>query len=273
MNQISPDQAGKLLDGLTELVSRAAAATLATPFSEVARQVKSDGTPVTTADVASEAIIVDGLARLLPGIPVIAEESAARAPAQRGASVVLVDPLDGTKEFLAGRDEFTVNLALVSGGVAIAGVIAAPKRGLLWRGAVGGKAERLRAAWGEGAGRVSARDVIHTRPAPERLVAAVSRSHLDAATEEYLSRLTLASRHPCGSSMKFCHIAEGAADIYPRLSPTSEWDIAAGCAILTAAGGVVSDLAGNPLRFGQGGETFLVPGFIAWGDPAKATPR
>jgi 3'(2'), 5'-bisphosphate nucleotidase len=270
---ITPEQAAGLLDGLTEIVSRAAAATLATSFAEVERHTKPDLTPVTAADVASEAVIVEGLARLLPGVPVIAEESVARAPTRLPASCAIVDPLDGTKEFLAGRDEFTVNLAIVTGGVPIAGVIAAPAQGLLWRGVGGGKAERLRLKWGEGPQRAHERSAIRTRQAPERLVAAISRSHLDELTEDFLARLPLAKRYACGSSVKFCHVAQGDADIYPRLSPTCEWDIAAGCAILTAAGGIVTDPQGSPLRFGQADKRFLVPAFVAWGDPARAVHR
>ncbi len=111
---------------------------------------------------------------------------------------------------------------------------------------------------------------IHTRPAPERMVVATSRSHLDELTEDFLARLPLSKRYLCGSSVKFCHLAQGDADVYPRLSPTHEWDIAAGCAILAAAGGVVTDPQGQRLHFARPQTKFLVPGFIAWGDPAKA---
>jgi len=269
---ITPQQAEQLLDALTEIVARAATATLAIPYSAVERRTKSDLSPVTAADEASEAIIVEGVARLLPGIAVIAEESVGRsAAAALEPSFMLVDPLDGTKEFLAGRDEFTVNLAIITHGVPVTGIIAAPAQGLLWRGVAGGKAERLRL----GAGPWQARDrsVIRTRPAPERLVATTSRSHLDAATEEFIARLPLEKRFPCGSSVKFCYLAQGNADVYPRLAPTHEWDIAAGCAILAAAGGAVTAPDGSALRFGQRAEKFLVPGFIAWGDAAMATKK
>lgn len=260
------------MDALTELVARAAAATLVVPFSSVERWIKDDRSPVSAADEAAEAIILDGLARLLPGIPVIAEESVARlaATASLEPSFVLVDPLDGTKEFLAGRDEFTVNLAIVTQGVAIAGLIAAPKQGALWRGIVGGQAERLKLRLGAGAAEAQDRSVIRTRPAPERLVVTTSRSHLDAKTEAFLARLPVAESFPSGSSVKFCHLAQGQADVYPRLAPTHEWDIAAGCAILAAAGGIVIDPSGRQIRFGGQAERFLVPGFIAWGDPARA---
>jgi 3'(2'), 5'-bisphosphate nucleotidase len=269
---MTAQQAERHLDALTEIVARAAAATLAVPFSAVERRIKDDRSPVTAADEASEAIIVQGVARLLPGITVIAEESVGRSPpaARLEPSFVLVDPLDGTKEFLAGRDEFTVNLAIVTQGVPIVGVIAAPKQGLLWRGTVGGKAERLRSQFGAATSETIERNIIRTRAAPDRLLAATSRSHLDAASEGFLARLPVAKRIACGSSVKFCYVAQGDIDLYPRLAPTHEWDIAAGCAILTAAGGTVTDPNGRPLQFGRRTENFLVPGFIAWGDAVKA---
>jgi 3'(2'), 5'-bisphosphate nucleotidase len=266
---ITPREADDLLDALTEIVSRAAAATLATPFSSVERHIKNDLSPVTAADVASEAVIVEGISRLLPGIAVIAEESVAgAAAASLEPSFVVVDPLDGTKEYLAGRDEFTVNLAIVTQGAAVAGIVAAPAQGLLWRGVVGGKAERLRLRLGAAAAQAYDRSFIRTRPAPDRLIVTTSRSHLDETTENFIARLPVAKRFMCGSAVKFCYLAQGEADVYPRLSPTHEWDIAAGCAILTAAGGAVTAPDGGPLRFGRREEKFLVPGFLAWGDPA-----
>jgi 3'(2'), 5'-bisphosphate nucleotidase len=269
--EITARDVAKVFDALTEIVSQAAAATLATSFASVEQRIKSDLTPVTEADEASEAVIVDGVARVLPGVQVIAEESVARAaPSHLDASFVIVDPLDGTREFLAGRDEFTVNLAIVSRGTPIAGIIAAPAQGLLWRGIVGGKAQRLRLRLGAGPAEAYDRSYVHTRPAPERLVVATSRSHLDEITEDFLARLPLTKRYLCGSSVKFCHVAQGDADLYPRLSPTHEWDIAAGCAILTAAGGAVTDPKGGTLHFGGIDRKFLVPGFFAWGDPARA---
>jgi 3'(2'), 5'-bisphosphate nucleotidase len=268
---ITPQQAGQYLDALTEIVSRAAAETLAKPFSSVERRIKNDLSPVTAADVASEAVIVDGVSRLLPGVTVIAEESVGHAAnASLEPSFVIVDPLDGTKEFLAGRDEFTVNVAIVTNGVPIAGIVAAPAQGLLWRAVVGGKAERLRLRFGAGPAEAYDRTIIHTRPAPNRIVVATSRSHFDEATEEFLARLPVATRFLCGSAIKFCYLAQGEADVYPRLSPTREWDIAAGCAILTAAGGMVTAPDGRALQFGRRMEKFVVPGFIAWGDTAKA---
>ena len=204
---------------------------------------------MTNADEASEAVILEGLARLLPSVPVVSEESIGPDYPLIGASVVIVDPLDGTKEFLAGRDEFTVNVAIVTHGVAIAGLIAAPAQGMLWRGVVGAKAERLQMRWGAEAAQIYDHSTIRTRPAPDRLIVATSRSHLDELTEDFLARLPLAKRYLCGSSVKFCQLAQGEADIYPRLSPIREWDIAAGCAILAAAGGTVTDPQGRPAAF------------------------
>ncbi len=268
--EITPQDAERHLDALTDIVSRAAAATLITPFSSVARRIKTDLTPVTAADELSETIILEGLAQVLPGVPVIAEESVARRqePTRIEPSFVVVDPLDGTREFLAGRDEFTVNVGIVTNGVPIAGIIAAPARGLLWRGIVGGAAERLHLRLGAGQARAYGRSPIHTRPAPGRLTVATSRSHLDEATEDFLARLPLAKRYLCGSSVKFCYIAQGEADVYPRLSPTREWDVAAGHAILVAAGGAVINPQRGQLQFGRIAEKFLVQGFIAIGDPA-----
>jgi 3'(2'), 5'-bisphosphate nucleotidase len=264
--EITPELAEGLLDDLCAITARASAAILDVPFSQAGVRIKDDSSPLTKADEASERIIVEGLARLLPKLPVIAEESAASAPPHIEQSCAIVDPLDGTKEFLAGRDEYTVNIGLVTHGVPIAGVIAAPAQGLLWRGVVGRKAERLRIDFAKD-GKAAERTAIHTRTAPAELVAAISRTHLDADSEALLARLKIRKRYACGSSVKFCHLAQGDADIYPRLAPTCEWDIAAGCAILASAGGKVTDPNGGELRFASGAEKFRVPGFIAWGDP------
>jgi 3'(2'), 5'-bisphosphate nucleotidase len=269
--EVTPQLAKELLDTLTEIVSRAAQATLAVSFSSVQQRIKADLSPVSAADEASEALMLEGLARVLPGVPVIAEESVDLASARNlEPSFVLVDPLDGTKEFLAGRDEFTVNLGIVTHGVPLAGIIAAPAQGLVWRGIVGGKAERLKLRVGAAPSEAYDRSFVRTRPAPARLTVATSRTHLDEQTEDFLARLPLTKRYMCGSSVKFCHLAQGDADLYPRLSPTREWDVAAGCAILLAAGGAVKMPGGGDMRFGRAAEKFLVPGFIAWGDAGKA---
>ena len=185
-------------------------------------------------------------------------------------SFFLIDPLDGTKEFVAGRAEFTVNIALVSNGTPLLGIIGAPALGLIWRGLVGRGAERL--AIGDG-GAIATAEPIHTRclpPPGAPWIAAVSRSHGDARTEAFIDGRPGAVRLKLGSAVKFGRVAEGAADIYPRLAPTSEWDIAAGHAVVTAAGGKVTDAQGADVQFGRGRADFIVPEFIAWGDPSAA---
>ena len=268
VSEIPPAQAGKLLIELTAIVARACAVIRTLSATGVSHRLKPDQSPVTAADEASEAEILQGLARLLPGVPVVSEEMAGgKAPPALGGSFVMVDPLDGTKEFLAGSDQFTVNLAIVSGGVPIAGIVAAPKRGQLWRGIVGDRAERLRLL-PEGADEPQP---IRTRRWPSQgAVAAVSRSHLDPNTIAFLDSLAPIARQPSGSAIKFCHIAAGAIDVYPRLATTCEWDVAAGHALVVAAGGIVTGPLGTALPYGRVAENFRVPAFIAWGDPAKA---
>ncbi|HEY6705202.1 MAG TPA: inositol monophosphatase family protein [Xanthobacteraceae bacterium] len=261
-----------LLDELTSIVSAAAAAIIAACAGSLDTRTKADLTPVTAADHAAEAVILEGLARLLPDTCVVSEEAVGRAlPDRIPDRFVLVDPLDGTRELVAGRDEFTINLAIVDGGRPRLGIVAAPTQGLLWRGIEGSGAERLRLSPGAPANAAQGRSIIRTRPAPRAgLVAAVSRSHLDPQTEALLARLPIAARHACGSALKFCQIAEGSADVYPRFSPTCEWDVAAGHAVLAAAGGVVTTPEGAPLRYGRIAENFRVPAFVAWGDPEAA---
>jgi len=253
---MNPEASAQLLDGLTEVAERASTAILAVDRGALAERSKLDGSPVTAADRAAHAAIVPELARLLPSVPIVSEE-AEKVPTTLGGSYLLVDPLDGTKELLAGCDEFTVNLALIREGHPVLGVVAAPALGYLWRGIVGHGAERLR--FGESP------VAIHSRAPSANLVAAVSRSHLDPATDAFLARQHKVERVACGSALKFCRLAEGAADLYPRLAPTHEWDIAAGHAVLEAAGGAVTTPSGDPLTYGR--EGFRIPAFIAWGDP------
>jgi 3'(2'), 5'-bisphosphate nucleotidase len=251
---------------LTGLAIKASAAILAVDFRNPGTRRKEDHSAVTLADEAAQAVILEGLARLLPGIAVVSEEAVADWKRDLPAEFLLVDPLDGTAEFLAGRLEYTVNIALVRNRAPVAGVVAAPALGLLWRGSPG-HAERL-AFTGDA---VSAPEVIRTRPCPtgER-VAAVSRSHFDPASDAFLKRIAPVKPLAFGSALKFCRLAEGEADVYPRLAPTSEWDVAAGHAVLVAAGGIVLAPGGGDLRYGRATEAFRVPGFIAWGDPAAA---
>ncbi len=264
---IDRDAAALLLQPLTDLVIRAGAAILAVDRVGLKVKGKPDGSPVTEADLAADRIIGDGLARLAPEVPAISEERVQLATPPYRGSFFLIDPLDGTKEYVAGRDEFTVNLALVTDGTPLLGIIGAPALGLIWRGLVGQGSERLTAIGGTS----GPAEPIRTRPIPpagEPWVAAVSRSHGDSRTEAFIAERPGAARLKLGSAVKFGRLAEGAADIYPRLAPTCEWDIAAGHAIVTAAGGKVTDGHGASLRFGGGRKDFIVPEFIAWGDPA-----
>ena len=266
-SEILPAQAAQLLDDLTVMVAHACAEIAAVSPSTVVRRMKADRSPVTAADEASEAVILEGAARLLPSVPVVSEESADGTQSPLDGSFLILDPLDGTREFLAGRDEFTVNLAIITRGVPIAGIIAAPKRGTVWRGIVGMKAERLRLSK-NGADQPQ---TISTRRWPRQgAVATISRSHFDADTDAFLVSLGAPTRHASGSAIKFCQVADGGADVYPRLATTCEWDVAAGHALVVAAGGVVTDRQGLSLSYGRAAEKFRVPTFIAWGDPDKA---
>ena len=261
---------GRLLDELSTIVSAAAAAILTARAGALDARSKADLSPVTAADHAAEAVILEGLARVLPGVAVVSEEAAATAlPAHLPGTFVLVDPLDGTRELLAGRDEFTVNVGIVAGGRPRLGIVATPAQGMLWRGIEGRGAERLRLSPGAPAAAAEQRTPIRARPCPPSgLVAAVSRSHLDSQTEALLARLPVTERFARGSAIKFCQLAEGTADIYPRLSTTCEWDVAAGHAVLVAAGGTVTAPDGAPLRYGGMSERFRVAAFVAWGDPS-----
>ena len=260
---IEGDAAFALMQPLTDLVVRAGAAILAVNRGAMRVDGKLDGSPVTEADLAADRIIAEGLARLVPELPTLSEERVGLAKPPYQGSFFLIDPLDGTKEFVAGRDEFTVNLALVTDGTPILGIIGAPALGLIWRGLVGRGAERLKTG-------SALAEAIHTRSHPKRgepWIVAVSRSHLDGRTEAFIAKRPGAVREVLGSALKFGRVAEGGADIYPRLAPTGEWDVAAGHAVVTAAGGRITDARGAALQFGSGRDGFIVPEFIAWGDP------
>ena len=203
---------------------------------------------------------------LAPASEAVAREVGGERPVfdarYSGAHWFLVDPLDGTREFIAGRDEYTVNIGLVSDGAPILGIIVAPALGLIWRGIVGRGAERLEFSSGE----ISQPQPIHTRTRPAgELIVMVSRSHLDAPTQAYLDALPHTRRIACGSSVKFCRLAEGVADHYPRLGPTRDWDVAAGHAVLTGASGSVIEPDGSPLRYGT--PELRIPAFLAWAGP------
>ncbi len=265
MSTLNSVACADLINALTDL-SISAAAAIRRAQADGGVRTKADGSPVTAADEAAEAVICEGLARLAPTLPIISEEQAEHQKPPQDGSYFLVDPLDGTREFVAGRDEFTVNIALVTDGTPILGIITAPARNLIWRGIVGRGAERLEFS----GGKASKPDEIHTRPRPAgELIAMVSRSHLEARTRAYLDGFPQAKLVQCGSSVKLCYVAEGAADLYVRLAPTHDWDIAAGHAILVAAGGGMIAPDGAPPVYGTA--DLLVPAFLAWGDPKSAS--
>ena len=266
---ITPEIAAQLLDDLTAVVAHASVAILGISKGEVVHEIKPDGSPVTGADMASELVILRELSALAPKVPIVSEESAEAGVAALGDCFFLVDPLDGTREFLAGRDEYTVNVAIIRNGSPLAGVVCAPAQGTIWRGLVGKGAEQLRL---DGHDAATPRP-IRVRPWPsDKIVAAVSRSHLDPNTQAFLSTLGTVEPNAAGSSVKFCKIAEGVVDIYPRLATTCEWDIAAGHAVLAAAGGVVTNPKAGALEYGRADLNFRVPSFVAWGDPSRVRP-
>ena len=222
---------------------------------------KQDASPVTEADEAAERLILAELAMLAPDIPAVAEESVAagRMPKALGNRFWLVDPLDGTKEFISRNGEFTVNIALVEGGRPVMGVVYAPAIGRMFCGTVGVGATAQEV---DADGELSEPIPIEVRaPSKAGLVVVASRSHRDAKTDEYLTQYKVAELTSAGSSLKFCLVAAGEADLYPRLGRTMEWDTAAGHAILAAAGGAVETLDGKPLTYGKPG--FENPFFVA----------
>ncbi len=258
----APGIAEAVREGVIGIARAAAAAILdvyAAPFDVVR---KADASPVTAADLAAHRVIVDGLARLTPAIPVLSEEAAdAVSIADRRAwtRMWLVDPLDGTREFVKRNGEFSVNIALIEDGVATFGVIQAPVSGVLWHGGPGlgawrrdGEVDRTLRSGARSAG---------------ALRIAASRSHRDPRTTALLQAIGDSEPVALGSSLKFCRLAEGTLDVYPRFGPTSEWDTAAGQGILEGAGGAVLAPDGRPFRYNRR-DTLLNGDFVALGDPA-----
>ena len=270
-----PAQALELLPAIEHLTRAAGEVILEVYASDFEVQRKVDQSPVTLADERAEALITAALRALQPGWPVVAEEAAETAATQgrtlaAAPTFWLVDPLDGTREFVARNGEFTVNIALVHGGVPVLGVVLLPVSGRLFSGVVG------RGAWEQGAGESGTRRTLRARAVPAAgLCVAGSRSHADAAAwqafvQGALQGQRVASHITAGSSLKFGLLAAGEADLYARLGRTMEWDTAAGHAVLAAAGGSVCTLDGQPLRYGKPG--FENPHFVARGLPAPAAP-
>lgn len=244
-----------LLEKVAAIAREAGAAILEVYSRDFAVLDKADASPVTEADLRAEAIILPALARLAPGIPVVSEEAHAKglSPAA-GREFWLVDPLDGTREFVSRNGEFTVNIALVENRAPVLGVVHAPALGRLYAGAVGNGAFVE-----DEDGR---RPIAAGRLRQRGLVVVSSRSHGDApALDRFMAGLSVASSVFAGSALKFCLVARGEADLYPRFGRTMEWDTAAGQAVLVAAGGRVTDLAGADLAYGKPG--FVNPGFLA----------
>lgn len=271
MTTLSDGDRDRLARAFADLVTQAGAIAmdiLAAPA--LSARMKSDRSPVGEADEKIEAYLLERLARLLPGVPILAEEAAARGERPGPAeTLLLVDPLDGTREFLARRDEFTVDIGLVVGGAPCIGAVFAPALGELWF--AGASAFGAAAIPGGDAPPAERCRPLRVRTIPrEGPVALVSRSHPDRETRALLRRLGVTDIRAAGSSLKFCRLAEGAADIYPRFGPTMEWDTAAGDAVLRAAGGVVLEASGRPLRYGKVETGYRNGPFIAAGDPAAA---
>jgi 3'(2'), 5'-bisphosphate nucleotidase len=254
----------ELIDALLATAVAAGRAALDIYRADFTVTQKADQSPVTAADHASEKIILEDLARLAPAVPVVAEEAAAAGSIpQVREEFFLVDPLDGTKEFIHRRGEFTVNIALIRQRMPTLGVVYSPVGGMLYAGNVAtGRA--FRCSHPADAATPGPRERLHVRPVPAAGVTAViSRSHSTPETEAYLKHYKVHDRVSVGSSLKFCLVAAGEADLYPRLGPTMEWDTAAGHSVLAAAGGKVLAPGGEPLAYGKPG--FRNSFFIASG--------
>lgn len=253
-----------LLPGVMQVVAAAGAAILEVYAADHGVEYKADDSPLTRADSAAHAILTAGLRALTPEIPVLSEEDAVgHVPAVRQAwrEYWLIDPLDGTKEFISRNGEFTVNVALVREHRAVLGVVAAPVLDKVYYGAEGVGAFVV----DKGA---AARPIQVRRPAASPLIVVGSRSHRGDSLDSVLERLGPHEMRPMGSSLKFCLVAEGTADFYPRLGPTSEWDTAAAQAVVEAAGGAVTTLDGLPLRYNER-DTLLNPHFLVSGDTSR----
>jgi 3'(2'), 5'-bisphosphate nucleotidase len=264
--------ADRLMSRLIAIAMEAGDVVMAGFGGECAQETKADSSPVTQFDQAAETLIARHLAADFPGIPVVGEEdiSTGHVPPDLGRRFFLVDPLDGTKEFVAGVPDFTVNIALIEDGLPSCGVVLAPAHGELFVGsAVGAFKCRSRrdGTWTEF-------QPIHARERPPEIIALVSRSHRTSATDGFLQQFTLDAAIPMGSSLKYCRIAEGVADIYACFGRTMEWDIAAAHAVLKAAGGDIRQLDGSPLSYGRRGRSdaadFANPAFVASGREAAA---
>lgn len=253
----------QLLGPLLEIAARASERILGIYATDFSVATKSDHSPVTAADLAAHAVIVQGLQRLTPDLPVLSEESRSLAFVERARwdSYWLVDPLDGTKEFISRNGDFTINIALIQNHAPVVGVVHIPVGNLSYYGVVGAGAYCRKSG--------AAPQAIHVRPLEGKAVRVVaSRSHRGELLDGYLAKLGPHEIVSRGSALKFCLVAEGAADVYPRLGLTAEWDTAAGHAVLLAAGGNVLNVDGSPLSYNSK-ESLLNPYFIAFADASR----
>jgi 3'(2'),5'-bisphosphate nucleotidase len=266
---MSPDSDPRLAP-LIDAALAGARAAMAVYRTDFVAERKPDLSPVSEADRAAERAIVTRLSAAIADLPIVAEEAVSAGETPRiGRSFLLVDPLDGTKEFISRNGEFTVNISVIEDGAAALGVVLAPALGLAY---AAGPAGAFKGRIAEDSGRALDWVPIKTRGAGRTPVAVASRSHMTPATEEALRLANAGERRSIGSALKFCLLAAGEADFYPRLGPTMEWDTAAGDAVLRAAGGMTVTLDGEPLRYGKVGvpgmRDFENPAFLAAGDPA-----
>ena len=269
LDRIDCDEVAEIF---AELTIDAAVAVMGVYAGEPVVRQKADKSMVCDADERAEAIILAGLEARLPSVPVVAEEAASRGEKPKcGRAFILVDPVDGTREFLHRNGEFTINIALILDGTPRAGAVYAPALGRMWF--AGAHAYACFVEPGAPLPPLSGRQPIHVRANPCRgLTALASRSHADAQTDAFLARLPIVERRAAGSSLKFCILAEGGADVYPRVGQTMEWDTAAGDAVLRAAGGAVLDEHGEALRYGKADHQYRNGPFVAWGDRAASMP-
>ncbi len=232
--------------------------------------LKDDKSPVTLADTDAEAIILAALDQIAPEIPVISEEAASQGVIPDvGNRFFLVDPLDGTKEFIRHNDEFTVNIGLIEDNIPTMGLVYAPALARMFFAPTPDQAFELELEC-NGQPQLDRAHKLQVRtPPPQGLTAAVSRSHIDADTDRFLEQFNIAERRPAGSSLKFCLIAAAQIDLYPRTGPTMEWDTAAGQAVLQGAGGSVTIDDGSALLYGKSDARYKNPAFTAWGNVAK----
>jgi 3'(2'), 5'-bisphosphate nucleotidase len=257
---------GELATAVAAIAQRAGRAILRVYEQDFEVAHKPDASPLTEADLASHRLIRGALRELTPDRPLLSEESAAIDYATRSTwrEYWLVDPLDGTKEFVNRNGEFTVNIALIRDHAPVLGIVHVPVSGVTYLGAPG------QGAWRQAAGGPATAIAVR-RPCADPVVVVGSRSHANPVLERYLARLGNYRLVSMGSALKFCRVAEGQADFYPRLGPTSEWDTAAAHAVVTAAGGQVVTLKGEPLRYNRK-ESLLNPEFLVIADPDRDFP-